>query len=741
MAEPATRTRIAAGLALVFLLALAMRALGFEQVFTGDLVVFAPGDAMYHLRRALFTFSRFPAVLLWDPYINHPGGAPVAWPPLFDFMLGSAARLLARDEAGFEVVAAWAPPVLGALTTLPVFLAARRVASPAVALGAGAFFALLPASIHYGRVGNPDHHVAVALLGACLLALCLALVERSREGGIPWGLTAGLTLARVALMLTWHGSLLYLVLVEATLLVTAALTGRRVLYAVEALSSAATWVVLAPVLAASPEPLGGLYSSIALSRLHMIALALVALVAGSLWLLEGTRPGRTPLARLLRLAGCGLFFVALVFALPGPREGLVPALRFLTLSDEAGARTGEQFPLLPLFGREVPRSAHHTWGLYVYWIPLLPAALLFALRGDRERRPVHWALAAWCAAFGLLALLQRRYGNDLAPAFSVAIAVVLARLVGGSASRMGLASSMADRWAGALAVVLGLLLFAPSLASYQLPRARSSLAALRGDPRIEAAAARSAAASLTRFALALRRATPETSGFFEPDETPEYGVIAHANLGHALQYLGRRATATDPFWAYIGPENWERSFAFLAATEEAEARVLANQLNGRFVVTTAAAAPGSVVHQLHWYDGNSREGRRRIEGFRLIDESSRDGHGLGEIFAPRTDAAPAVPYKLYEVVKGAVIESRAAPGSEAVARLELRSPMGREFVYSASTRADAEGRVRLRVPYASEGQAPVTAAAPWHVRIDGRWHRVSISEPQVRRGRTVHVGR
>jgi len=728
---------IVAGLAGVFLLALGMRAVGFEQVFTGDFVTFAPGDGMYHLRRALFTFVNFPAVLLWDPYINHPGGAPVAWPPLFDFVLGSAARMLARDQAGFEVVVAWAAPVLGALTTLPVYLAARRVASPGVALGAGAFFAVLPASIHYGRVGNPDHHVAVALLGACLLALCLALVDRSRERDFPWGLCAGLALARAALMLTWHGSLLYVALVESILLATAALTGRRGLYAVEALSSAVTLLALAPVLAASPEPLGGLYSSIALSRLHLIAISLVALVSGSLWGLEGLRPGRSPLARLLRLAGCGLVFAALVLALPGPREGLVPALRFLTLSDEAGARTGEQFPLLALFGREVQRSAHHTWSLYVYWIPLLPAALLFALRGDRERRPVHWALAAWCAAFGLLALLQRRYGNDLAPAFSVAMVVVLARLSSWSLGRMGLAPA-ATGW---LAALLALLLFVPSIASFHLPRVRSSIAGLRGDPRIEATSARSAAASLTRFALALRRATPETAGFFAPDETPEYGVIAHANLGHALQYLGRRATATDPFWAYIGPENWERTFAFLAATREAEALALADALNGRYVVTTASAAAGSVVRQLHWHDGNSGDTGRRLEHFRLIDEGPQGGRGLSEIFDTPPAGASSLPYKLFEIVEGAVIDGRAAPGSEAIARLVLRSSQGREFVYEASGRANARGRVRLRVPYASQGEAPVRAVAPWHVRMDDRWHRVAISEEQVRAGAHVFVQR
>jgi dolichyl-diphosphooligosaccharide--protein glycosyltransferase len=91
-------------------LALGIRSLGFEFVFVGDEVVFPPADAQYHLRRAFYTFVNFPAVLLFDPYINYPGGASVPWAPLFDFVLGSVARLLADTPRGFEQVAAWTGP-------------------------------------------------------------------------------------------------------------------------------------------------------------------------------------------------------------------------------------------------------------------------------------------------------------------------------------------------------------------------------------------------------------------------------------------------------------------------------------------------------------------------------------------------------------------------------------------------------------------------------------------------------
>ena len=71
----------------VFLFALLIRALGFEHVFTEEGVVFAPADSMYHMRRAYYSFVNFPNPLLWDPYLNYPGGVAVPWPPLFDLII------------------------------------------------------------------------------------------------------------------------------------------------------------------------------------------------------------------------------------------------------------------------------------------------------------------------------------------------------------------------------------------------------------------------------------------------------------------------------------------------------------------------------------------------------------------------------------------------------------------------------------------------------------------------------
>ena len=176
--------------------------------------------------------------------------------------------------------------------------------------------------------------------------------------------------------------------------------------------------------------------------------------------------------------------------------------------------------------------------------------------------------------------------------------------------------------------------------------------------------------------------------------------MAHANLGHAVQYIARRPTPTDPFWAYIGPKNWNDAFAMLGVRFEREALTIAERLRARYMVTMPSARPDTIEGQLHLADGVGSDSNARLERFRLITEGPRGGRPLNAIFDKR--ATSDVPYKLFEIVAGAILEARTSPGGEVVAEVDLRTPTGREFTYSATVRADEEGLARLRVPYATQ---------------------------------------
>jgi len=732
-AEQIPRGLAIAALIAISLLAFAIRGLGFQWVFVGDDVILAPGDAMYHARRALYTFENFPAVLFFDPYINYPGGAQPSWPPLYDFSLGALARLFTHGGWGFEAILAWAGPVAGAMTCWPIALTGRLVVGRGIGLGAAALFALLPISVNYSRVGNADHHSVVALIGAWLLAMCIGLVKPEVDARRQLAYALGLTLSRSALLLTWHGSLLYLALAEATIFTAAAL-GRRVdLLKLEALSAVATLALVAPVVLGAPTPLGGHYSAIALSRLHLLVVVAVAGLAVGLWSFERLRPAQSTGTWFARAFALALGIALCLLLLPGPRNGIAPALQFLTMSDAVGQMTGEQFPLFALFGRQPGRPAVLSWGLFAYLIPVAPiAVLLVAGRGPNRSRV--WALAAWAAFFGALALLQRRYSNDLAPAAAVSFAILLAAVGRIAVGRLG------GGWvpAGAVAALLGLALYWTPISSLYLPRAAGSLAYLRGEPFPPDRALLTVGGTLVRFGQSVRASTPETSGYFEPGHEPEYGIVAHANIGHALQYVARRATPTDPFWSYIGPENWDRNFAFLGATREAEALPLAEELRARYVVTSPDMAPSTLVGQLHHRDGLPGRGQPRVQQLRLITEAPLGGTPLSDIFHGK-QVAPAIPYKLFEIVPGAVLEIEAEPGTPLALSLALRTPNHRSFEYVVRGRLGEKGVVRLRIPYSTEAVAPVRPEGLYRVEIGEEVHSVAVPEAAVREGGAVSV--
>jgi asparagine N-glycosylation enzyme membrane subunit Stt3 len=741
MRPPVATTRTAVTVALglgVLALALMLRSLGFEWVFVdSDTVILAPGDAHYHFRRALYGWTNFPTLLFRDAYINFPTGAAISWPPLFDFTLAALGKLFAADLRSFEVLSSWVPVVIGSLALWPVYALGRRLGGPALGLGAAALMAMLPMSVNYSRVGQIDHHCAVALIGACLLLVVARLVGEERA---TVGLGVGLAAGRIAMLLTWHGSLLYLALVEATLWVAAAVAGRRDLYAAQALSALATWVVVAPLVWLLPEPLGGAYSAIALSRLHLLAVAAVVLVSAGLWWLEGRDGETSAIRRLVWTAAMALVVVAGLLALPGARAGVEPALRFLTMSDGVGFRTGEQLPLFSVFGRAAGRPVWEVWGLLAYAIPVLPFAVVWA--APRERRAMAVTVAAWCAWFGALALVQRRYGNDLGPAAAVGFALVIAALARRVAQAFGAGRAVRMLAAPALA----LLLLSPYWAGEAIPRLSSGLRALSGERGPGDPALRTAAGSLTRFLEQVREVTPETSGYFDSEQKPEYGVVSHANFGHAIQNVARRPTPTDPFWAFIGVENWNAAFGLLGASSEAEALKLARRLRARYVMTFSSADPDALEGWLHHADGRRAGPWAAAEHFRLVTEGPKGGVHFARSFqvqaGERVTGPATPPYKLFEVVEGAQIEVGAAAGDDVVATLTLRTPTGREIVYEQRATAGPEGLAILRVPYptlAVGGDERVRALAPYRVSTGQRSAAVAISEEDVSSGAVVPV--
>jgi hypothetical protein len=339
----------------------------------------------------------------------------------------------------------------------------------------------------------------------------------------------------------------------------------------------------------------------------------------------------------------------------------------------------------------------------------------------------------------VLTITQRRYGNDLAPSASVAFAILLAQAPRFALGRTALAATSKVRLSLLASLLVTLGLFSPTLLDYVVPRLQSGFAAIRG---IEVPANKGMeliSQNVSRFARDVRRNSPETDGFLNSRRVPQYGILADANIGHVLHYIARRATATDPMWAYIGQENWDRSAAFFREMRESKGIEIAASLEARYLVTTGGAPVKTIAGRLHNADGTTSTLGPRLAHFRLITESEPGRVGFGILLPQnfqqrnRTEIA----FKLFEIVKGALLEFEAPPGERVTISLLLTTPSGRSIVYRAAATVGREGYVRIRVPYPTDDSAPVRAVENYRIQIGAHEIRLDVSERQVRNGSRV----
>jgi dolichyl-phosphooligosaccharide-protein glycotransferase len=750
-ASSARRPPVATPLGL-FALAFAVRALPWREVLTAERVYPFGNDAYYHLRRIVYSLAHFPAVLAHDPYINFPTGAKPIWTPVFDLCIAALARPLSRSLAAggledAERFAVWVPPVLGAATVVALWALARRHFGPSVAALAGAFLAVLSGHFWYSQIGFVDHHVAVALVTTGMLAGGMAGLDadargrarRARADALATGLALGLAVA------VWPGSLLHAGLLDLGLL--GYLLARPSARQAAAFARCLAWVHLVAFAVVSPLALGnhwpqwGDFSPVVLSNFQpwlfasgaLWAAACAALFAGR-W--GGTRAGRAALA-----LGLGAVLLALgVAAVPGLTRGVGEAWRWLAKDETFQGIVSESQPLLWTDGHFDLLVAATRLSGFGLLLPFALAGLALGARRHPRRAPLG-LLLFWTAGLLAATLMQRRFFNSLC----VALALVFALCVVGSYRRLSarLRTRPVARRLAAAALALGVwLLLVPTLWPYARLVA-NEVAARRGE-KLVVTPGFAAARVAVETAAWLRAKTPPTSGWLDDRIRPEYGVLAPWHLGHILQYVGRRPVVVDNFGDDVGEESfaWSRRY-YLGSEAEAWPELRARRV--RYVVAQRQAlflgqeAPvGTLLHSLYYLDGSRLvpgEGMqvpavRALEHHRLVFESDAlDWHD---------EDAPAT-YKVYEVVEGAQVEGRAPPGARIDVELALRSNRRRAFRWESDARSDAQGRYRLRLPYANYGSPPATHVGRYYVlRCRGEEAYVTVLEPQVEKGSVVH---
>ena len=732
------------GLLAVFVAAFVARSLDFERVLLPDgEVVFAVGDAFYHARRALYSFLEFPDLLRFDPCINYPDGARIPHPPLLDWTTVGVARLFGSDVATFERVAAWVPVFLASLSVFPIVALGRWVASVRVGLIAAALYALIPICINYGQLGNFDHHALAGLLGSCLV-LCFTRVLQlaaGRPGDLATVMML-LALLRAAMMLTWTGSLLYLLPGDAVLIWVASSIGNARLSRALGLSALASTLLILPIVAWMGDGAAGPFAAVELSRLHVLLYGCYAVLCLANGTLAKHYPRSDSTGGLVRLVLLAVPVAGIALMLPGVFTGLQTGLQFLGASDGYTETVVEQLPIFWGEGAYSLSVAHARMGALVYLLPLVPLAF-FRLARSSKQDFVGWFLAGWTLLFGYLAFGQVRYAYDFAPAGCVGFALILFEVAG----RIEAHGFFAGRQS-VIVTILASALLAPTISGFYAPLVGLAMHGIRGDLDEIDTALLSIPGSQMRFAKLVAEATDD-EGRCTPGALtrPAYGIVAHIALGHALHYSGQRATPADPFGPYIGQENFDALMRFMDSNHERRAEHLMETLSARYVATAADSLPRhktSMLVRLHEYDGGFHEGIPQLGRFRLLTEGPVGVIGMLSMFGD--DEEHFAPYKLFEFVPGAVIELQSEPARQMTVELPLETPAGRRFRWRGAARANDAGRIRIRVPYANPVElrsahltGRVESLGPYKVRVDERRFMVNVTEQQVRDGDTVYA--
>ena len=745
-------SRLALGLALAIVLALSLapRLVRGRQVESPDGATWTTTDAdsLYHARRVHRALLEG-EVAGTDPYLNHPHGSAIPWPPYFD---GLAALALAPFATGTpEVRRAIVEQgvgtlglVFGVLGSLIAALAGWRLGRLPGALVAGGTHALAQVAIAYAVLGNGDHHsFATAIGGAAVLIVSEALRPGSLERpGDGWrrGALAGALLG--LLLGAWVGGMTLLVALELALgwmVIRQTRSPRAGLGAFGLSLHLTAALVLAPAVLTSPWTELQPWVLVNLSQSHLAFLGLGAAVFLPLvrWG-ERPAPGAYPAVVAVLLAALGATLLAT--ELPAG-AGLREAFDWASGEDRfmAGIRESRS-----LFSGEEGRGPADELGLGVWLLPpALLAALWLALRG-REVQLLPWALVGLIAA--VQAAQQARFAEALALPMAVLLGWGAAELIERSRLRQLPGPAL-----GAVALLLVGALNGPIVA-----QTAADLTSER-RPVIERE-------NPTR--IAVRR----LASWIQRNTEPGSCVLADWSHGHVLEWAADRPTVATNFGSYLGRASFVDPARFFMEESPAAAEALLEERDASFVLLTSELPDllnslierGSPQRRSRYVD-EARAGQVRpawfaTMGARLMFE--------GEVFQspavppldflrlvhasplpdPRRrlrgpqDISPAA--WLWERVPGALVEGRGEPGSRLRVELELELPRARRaFRWWGEVEVGAEGTASLRVPYATDSPTPDLRVRSARWQLGDEEGSLAIPERAVLGGQRVPLVR
>lgn len=227
---------VAACLVVLFVAALFLRAywnLDAANPSEGEFVLSGGSDPYYHKRAIDAIQANGFQTLIDDPLLNYPQGSVNPNPPLYQWSVAVAGKLMepffgSLGEATWQATI-WSPAIYGALTVLPVYFIGAALFSRRAGLIAALLWTLSTSAIDATGVGLADHDGTVMFFTSLAFLFYIKTIQRfrgdgnwvtrwrdgsavssgvgrlfrERRGGFAFALLTAMSIAAVAL--TWKG--------------------------------------------------------------------------------------------------------------------------------------------------------------------------------------------------------------------------------------------------------------------------------------------------------------------------------------------------------------------------------------------------------------------------------------------------------------------------------------------------------------------------------------------------------
>jgi oligosaccharyl transferase (archaeosortase A-associated) len=580
-------------------------ALPYASIFAAEGIKLTGIDSYYYMRLVDNLVHNFPQVIAFDPYMIYPGGDYINRVPTFyAFMLAGLIKLLGGATPGQQVIdsiAVYLPPILGALSTIPLFFIGRALVNKWAGLAAAFIMAIMPGEL-LGRslLGFTDHHIAEVFFTTYFAMFFILAIKHGRQftydmlikrqfpaasKHIPYSFIAGLFLGFY--LITWQGALFFIFIIFVYFIIQFIndyLHG----FPSDYLSKIAITCFLFALL---------IFVPVSRDKLTLLALAAIILVPIALNIISAVMRAREvqPVYFLAVVAATAvLACLATWLFIPAVFTSVLNYLSVIFTWKIDQTLVGEMKPLLFAGGIFSFDTAWMEYGLILY--TAIAGLIILTVRAVRKGLPEHTFTAVWCLIMlmAALAMIRFTYYFGVCAAlltgylFGWAIEAVASNQKAEAPQKSGKKGKKSSPKPGQISAgrAAALVMLIVVMVVMLIPGTVNAVNLARKPSHIPPAA-------WTEAMNWMKKNSPEPFGkadfYYDLYRTPEankgydypgtaYSVMIWSDYGYWLVRMGHRIPVANP-----AITNFDEAL-FYTAQDEASAGKIMQKLGSRFVV-------------------------------------------------------------------------------------------------------------------------------------------------------------